>query len=148
VIGVGNALRGDDAVGPAVAGVVAARVPEGVSVSVCEAEPSRLLDAFGAADVAVLVDAVSTGAALGTVHRFDLGETPVPPGRLRSSSTHALGIGEVVELARALGRLPRRTVVYGIEGSEFTAGEGLSPPVAAAVERAAAAVLREVLEPP
>jgi hydrogenase maturation protease len=143
VIGVGNALRGDDAAGLAVAEQICASAPEGVAVRVCEEEPSRLIDAFGDAEIAFLVDAVSTGAPAGTVHRFDASDAPVPSLELRSS-THALGIGEALELARALGRLPQRTVVYGVEGTDFIAREGMTPAVAAGVARASTVLLEEV----
>jgi len=49
-----------------------------------------------------------------------------------------------VELARALGRLPPRLIIYGIEGKSFEAGAGLSPEVQAAVEGVVERVLREV----
>lgn len=143
VIGVGNRLRGDDAAGPAVADRVRAHAPRSVDVRICEQEPSRLLDALAGAEVAFIVDAVSTGAAPGTLHRFDASSEAVPSRELRSS-THALGVGESLELARALGRLPGRTVVFGIEGSDFLAGGDLSGAVAEGVERAAASVLEEV----
>ena len=143
VIGVGNALRGDDAAGLAVAENVRAHAPDSVAVRVCEEEPSRVLDAFDDAEVVFVVDAVSTGAPAGTLHRFDASDAPVPSRELRSS-THALGIGEALELARALGRLPRRTVVFGVEGSEFNAGEGLTPAVREGVSRATERVLEEV----
>ncbi|HSC73093.1 MAG TPA: hydrogenase maturation protease [Gaiellaceae bacterium] len=145
VIGVGNRLRGDDAAGPAVADRVRAQAPGNVDVRICEQEPSRLLDALAGADVAFVVDAVSTGAAPGTLHRFDASTAPVPSRELRSS-THALGVGESLELARALGRLPRRTVVFGIEGRAFLAGGELSRAVEESVERAAASVLEEVAQ--
>jgi hydrogenase maturation protease len=143
VIGVGNALRGDDGAGLAVAEEVRARSAETVEVRICEEEPSRLIDALGDADVAIIADAVSTGAAGGTVHRFDASAVALPARELRSS-THALGISETLELARALGRLPQQTVVFGIEGLDFTAHEGLTPTVAEGVARAAAEVLEEV----
>lgn len=145
VIGVGNALRGDDAAGLAVAEEIRASAPDGVAVRVCEEEPTRLIDAFGDADVAFLVDAVSTGAPAGTVHRFDASDGPVSSLELRSS-THALGIGEALELARALGRLPRHTVVFGVEGSDFVAREGMTPAVADGVARASVRLLKEVAE--
>jgi hydrogenase maturation protease len=143
VIGVGNALRGDDAAGLAVAEEIRASAPDDVAVRICEEEPSRLIDAFDDAEVAFLVDAVSTGAPPGTVHRFDASDAPVPSLELRSS-THALGIGEALELARALGRLPRRTVVFGIEGTDFVARDGMTPAVAVGVAQASAALLEEV----
>ena len=142
VVGVGNTLRGDDGAGPAVAGLVRAQAPPGVSVAVCEQEPTRLLDAFGDADVAVVVDAVSTGAPAGTVHLFDASDEPLP-SHVDRSSTHAFGLGEALELARALGRLPPRAVVVGIEGREFAAGDCLTPAVADAVPRAVELVLQE-----
>jgi hydrogenase maturation protease len=108
----------------------------------CEQEPTRLIDVWQDAETALVVDAVRSGAAPGTLHRFDTSERPLPE-RLFRSSTHSFGVGEAVELARALGRLPRTVIVYGIEGAAFEAGEGLSSEVALAVERAAAAVLAD-----
>jgi hydrogenase maturation protease len=133
VIGVGNAARGDDAAGLVVARRLGGREHEG--------DPLALLDAWEGAATAVVIDAVSSGAAPGTVHRFEVGDAALP-ARLRSStSTHAVGLAEAIELARALDRLPPRLIVYGIEGERFTAGADLSPAVAAAVELVAAAVI-------
>jgi hydrogenase maturation protease len=143
VIGVGNAYRGDDAVGLAVAERLRERLPEDVTVRDCEQEPTRLLDAWEGADVALVVDAAASGAPPGTVHRFDASGDGVPAHVFRSS-THAFGVGDAVELARALGWLPERVVVYGIEGGDFTAGSGLSAPVAAAVERVVEELAEEV----
>jgi hydrogenase maturation protease len=143
LVGVGNPYRGDDGAGPAVAERVRSHAPAGVEVVTCEQEASRVIDAFEGADSAVLVDAVSSGAEPGTVHRFDAADGPVPARAFRSS-THAFGVGEAIELARALGKLPASVIVYGIEGSAFAAGEGLSPAVEGAVDRAAEAVLEEL----
>ena len=142
VIGVGNEYRGDDAAGREVARIVRERGTEGLEVVVCELEPSRLIDAWEGAATVFLVDAVSSGAEPGTVHRFDATSGPVPSREFRSS-THALGIGETVELARALGRLPERIVVFGIEGESFGSGRELSGPARAGVDRAVELVLEE-----
>jgi len=77
------------------------------------------------------------------LHRFDATADAVPT-RMFRSSTHAFGVGEAIELARALGTLPGQVLVYGIEGADFDAREGLSPPVEAAVERLANTVLEEL----
>jgi hydrogenase maturation protease len=144
VIGVGNAYRGDDGVGLAVAEQVRGTAADDVVVLECEQEPTRLVDAWQGADVAVVVDACAGAAAPGTVHRFDVDEGPLP-ARVFRSSTHSFGVGDAVELARALGRLPGRLVVYGVEGTEFGAGASLSAPVAAAVDGVAAAIVDELL---
>jgi hydrogenase maturation protease len=142
VIGIGNAFRGDDAAGRAVAKRVQERAPAELDVVVCELEPTRLIDAWDGAELAVLVDAVSSGAEPGTVHRFDATSEPLQSREFRSS-THALGIGETIELARAIGRLPSRVVVFGVEGEAFGSGTGLSAPAAEGVERAVELVLEE-----
>jgi hydrogenase maturation protease len=142
VVGVGNSYRDDDGVGLAVAERLHGIARGRVEVVTCEQEASRVIDAIEGCDAAVLVDASSSGSAPGTIHRFDASAEPVPARSFRSS-THAFGVGEAIELARALGKLPATVVVYGIEGERFAAGEGLSPAVSAAVEPAVNAVMGE-----
>ena len=103
-----------------------------------------MLDAFTDRDAVVLVDAVRSGAAPGTVHRVDASDRPLPATLRGSSSTHAVGVGEAIELARALGRLPQRVVVFGLEGERFEAGTRLSASVEAAVEPLVDTILAEV----
>lgn len=133
VLGVGNCLRRDDGVGVWVARALAARLDDRVEVRVLGDDGFELIDALAGTQAALLIDAVQSGAAPGTVYRFDAAAQALPPALLRCS-THVLGVAEAVELARALGQLPARLAVYGIEGAEFGIGEGLSPPVVAAAE--------------
>jgi hydrogenase maturation protease len=134
VIGVGNELRGDDG-----AGLEAARrvresdLPASVTVHLHEGEAVGLLELWDGADAAVLVDTVRSGAPPGTIHRLDASHAPVP-SLVRRSSSHTIGIGEAIELARALGTLPSGIRVYGVEGRQFEAGTELSDEVAAALD--------------
>jgi hydrogenase maturation protease len=140
VICVGNRWRSDDGVGL----TVAARLRvEGLDPRELEGEPAALIDEWAGEDCVVVVDAVSSGAEPGFVHRVDAAEGALPVD-VFGASTHVLGLGEAVELARALGRLPRRLVVLGVEGASFAAGDALSPAVAAAVDRVVEAVREEV----
>jgi hydrogenase maturation protease len=50
-------------------------------------------------------------------------------------STHALDPAQAIELARALGRLPARLVVWGVEGRSFALGAPPSAAVLAGIER-------------
>jgi hydrogenase maturation protease len=143
VIGVGNALRGDDAVGLAVARMLAAELDGKVRVIECEGEPVSLLAAWEGCTRAIVVDATQSDAPAGTIRRIAAHAGPLPPA-LSRSSTHLLGIADAIELARALRRLPERTIVYGIEGAGFTAGAELSEAAAAAAERVAGAIRREL----
>ena len=131
VFGIGNPSRRDDGVGVWVARALAARLDDRADVRVLGDDGFALVDALAGTRAALLVDAVQSGAAPGTVHRFDALAGPLPAALLRCS-THVLGVAEAVELARALGQLPEWLEVYGIEGADFGIGEGLSPPVAAA----------------
>ena len=143
MIGVGNPWRGDDAAGLHTARALRPLLPPAVEVLEETGEPTSLLDRFAASDVLWLVDAVRSGAAPGTIHRLDVAAAELPAELFRTS-THHLGLAEAVELARALGRLPRQLAVFGIEGADFSAGEALSPPVARAVPKVAALIAEEV----
>jgi hydrogenase maturation protease len=142
---VGNRWRCDDGAGLAVARRLSGTLPEGVLLLEREGEPTGLIDAWEGADAVWLVDAVSSGAAPGTLHRLDAGDRELPREVFRTS-THHVGLAEAVELARALGRLPSRTVVFGIEGESFDVGDELTSTVAAMIDRVAAAVREEVDE--
>jgi hydrogenase maturation protease len=142
VIGIGNPLRGDDAIGLLVARRVRELAGPDVEVMELEGEPARLIDAWEGTPLAVVVDAVKSDATEGTVMRFDATADPLPHS-LSASSTHALGLGDAIEIARALDRLPEHLIVVGIESARFQAGSGLSPAVGAAIDPAAEAVLGE-----
>lgn len=148
VIGVGNLWRGDDGAGLLVARLL--RDGEGSTLGpmhICEARGGNmaLIEAWAGAGAVFLIDAVLSGAEPGTIHRIELGSEPLPATLFRDS-THAFGVVEAVELARVLGRLPARLVIYGIEGRSFDHGTELSPEVAAATREAAAMIQRELAE--
>jgi hydrogenase maturation protease len=147
VAGVGHPDRGDDAIGPMVARRLRARVPDGVEVLEVAGEATRLLELMAEADAAYLVDAAVSGAPAGTISRLDPIATPLPRNLLALSS-HGLGLVEAVELARALGSLPRRLVIYAIEGAEFAPGAPLTPAVAAAAVEVEARLLSEIRTEP
>jgi hydrogenase maturation protease len=142
VVGIGNEFRQDDGVGVAVAAEVQGRGLPGIRVTVIDGEPSRMIDAWSGADVAVVVDAVKlTDAVPGRVHRMVMADLP---GHTSATSSHGLGVPEAVELARVLNRLPGRLVFYTVEVDATGFGVGLTPPVAAEVPALADAVIREL----
>lgn len=142
IIGVGNPARGDDAVGRAVAARLRNRVNDHVEVLEEDGEVSALLARLEQAETVYLIDAAAGGAP-GTVHRFDAADGPLPQ-LLFSLSTHGFGLGEALELARALGTLPARCVIYAVEGERFEAGRPLSPAVGAAVTTVVDLILAEL----
>jgi hydrogenase maturation protease len=140
----GSPFRGDDAVGPAVAERLRGA---GAAVLDCADEPTRLLGLWDGLDTVVVVDALSSGAAPGTLHRIEAEEGPLPRD-LRLASTHAMGIADALELGRVLGQAPRRVVVLGVEGASFGMGEKMTAAVAAALDGLVESVLRELEEAP
>ena len=71
----------------------------------------------------------------------------VPRGSL---SSHGFGVAEAIGLARALGTLPPRCIVYAIEAADFTPGAAPSAEVERAAHAVAALILAELatLPPP
>lgn len=143
VIGLGNPDRGDDGAGRAVARWLAGRLPPEVEILERGGEAADLLDCLEGAAAVYLVDASAPAGAPGQVRRFDAAAAPLPAESF-AFSTHGLGLGEAVELARALGSLPPRCIVYAIEGQDFAPGAPLSPAVADAVAEAGGKLSREI----
>ena len=132
VIGIGNPLRGDDGVGPAIVEILKTRGLPGARLMTCQGDGLLLIETWKSADRVLLIDAATCGANPGTVYRFDAFGRPLPAG-FSLYSTHAFGIAETIELARTLDQLPPHLVIYAIEGQNFAMGAGLSPEVERAV---------------
>ena len=139
IVGCGNEDRCDDGAGV----LVARRLRElGIEASEHGGEGLSLLEAFTGREQVVLVDATVSGQAPGTITMWDQNSGPLPAGQFRTSS-HAFGVAEAVELARALERLPASITVYGIEAARFDTGASPSPEVLEAVERVTQKIARE-----
>ena len=112
---------------------VRARAPGGLEVRYCPLGRG-LIEALSAAHGGVLIiDAMRTkggGIAPGTIRRFT--GAALPRGAFASS--HGFGAAQALALAGTLGS-GAKTSIYGIEGADFSHGEGLSPEVENAVQR-------------
>ncbi len=146
LIGVGNTYRRDDGIGPAIAAAISKHDLPGVTVLTSDGEPSRLLDAWSGARLAVVVDAVRGGSGVpGTIHRHCL-----PGGQGHgwtsggAASTHGLGVEEAILLGQAMDRLPERLVVFAVEAADTAYGPGLSEAVAACPPELTRLVLAEL----
>jgi hydrogenase maturation protease len=141
VIGLGNLDRGDDGAGLLVARSVRAADPR---AEVVEArDEAACLEALRTARDIIVIDAMRSGAALGSVRRIDL-DVETLPTSFAPRSTHVLGLATVIELARALNVTPGHIVVYGVEGRTFDLGSPMSREVRSALESTTSAVLAEL----
>ena len=135
VVGLGNPDRGDDAVGPRIARAVATAAVPGVDVVERE-EPLDHLRNGGAPTWGGVADAVVSGARPRPIGVAEIARAdPDAHGwtRVGLGGTHAFGLAEAVELSRALGRLPARVTLVGVEAADVTAGADLSADVKCAL---------------
>jgi hydrogenase maturation protease len=156
VIGVGNEFRRDDGIGPEVLSRLHGQAADGVRLVASDGEPARMIEAWTGARLAVVIDAVlanppppapsspptSASPCPGRLHRIVVDRTPTPD--VHTVSSHGLGLGQSVALARALDRMPERLIVHAVEVSDVGHGVGLTPAVAAAADALTAAVLRDL----
>ncbi len=143
VIGIGNEFRNDDGIGLLVARRLRERTIPGVVVLELSGEGGGLLSAWKEAGSVFLVDAVSSGSVCGTIYRIDANKSTIPSGFFHYS-THAFSIAESIELAKVLGKLPERCILFGIEGKDFGMGRNVSAAVQKSVEEIISSIIKEI----
>ena len=143
---IGNGLVADDAAGGAVFDHLSlCGLPALTRLEQLGTGGLALLDYLEGEPTLVVVDAVQLGAAPGTVHVLEWDQVPVSRGA--AVSAHGIGVREAIEAGRQLypERMPSRVVLVGIEGACFDQlGGPMTPSVAAAIPRAAQAVLDQL----
>lgn len=156
VAGIGNVFMGDDGFGSAVARALERReLPEGVDVVDFGIRGMDL--AYAVNDgyhAAVLVDVVPLDQPPGTLEVI---EPEIDPDLFVGFEAHGMDPVSVLQFARQFGALPERTLIVGCQPQNVLDPDGeelldeLSPPVQAAVERAAELIeglLPELGSPP
>jgi len=129
IIGVGNLMRGDDGIGPRTAHRCAMTDLPSCDVIELDGETSRIIDAWAGRSLAIVVDAIRTGARAGTLHDLSVDDIVAIDARNPSMSSHASGLAAAIELGQALDRLPTRLRIVGIEPAEMSHGTELSAAV-------------------
>jgi hydrogenase maturation protease len=146
IVGLGNPVLGDDAVGLHVATILASELAADPSIAVKQLHAGgiRVMDAIDGFDEAVIVDAMCTGAhEPGSIRRLELDDL----GAARNiASTHDTNLPTALELGRMLGmRVPSKITIFGIEALEVGEfSESLSESVAQAVPRAVRLIAKEL----
>ena len=143
LIGIGNEYRCDDSTGLHVIRALRERKLSNVILVESNGDGAELIEMFASVRMAILIDAVSSGGIPGTLYQFDAHKQPIPT-QLSFQSTHAFGVGEAIELARVLEKLPPTLIVYAIEGENFSTGIGLTSKVEQAAEKVVEQVCGEV----
>lgn len=140
IIGVGNALRGDDGAGAA---VVSRLREDGIPAFAFDGDGAELMEMWVGQPHVIIIDAAQADAEPGTPFRFDAHLDELPKNFFRHS-THQFGVAEAVEMARVLGRLPQRLTIYAIAGHNFELGAPLSEELEAAVDAVVTSIKADI----
>ncbi len=146
VVGCGNLLRGDDAVGPTLVRHLWERgVPEHVELVDGGTAGMDVAFKMRGRRLVVVVDAARTGAEPGTVFRVpgeELADLPPVDGL----NLHAFRWDHALAVGRWLLKdaYPQQVVVYLIEAASVEPGAELTEPVRTAMHRVIDTVLTEV----
>lgn len=143
VIGIGNEFRSDDAAGLIAARKIKQQEHEGLDVEQSAGDGAGLMDMWAGRQNVILIDAVLSGAAPGTVHRLEL-SSRLLPAEFFKFSTHLFSIPQAIYLSASLGTLPDRLLILGIEGKSFEAGESISCEAETAINNIVTMVQKEI----
>jgi hydrogenase maturation protease len=145
VLGLGNPLLADDAVGALAARALEPRLAGRADVCATSLHGLALLDVLDGYDGAVLLDAVVSGTRpVGDVYEID----PASLDCLSGFSPHYAGVPELLAVARRLElRFPRRLRILAVEVRDpWTVGGEMSGEVRAAVPELCDRACRAVAE--
>jgi hydrogenase maturation protease len=143
VLGLGNVLLEDDGVGGAAVARLLDRFdpPAGVRVLDGGTLGLALLPYLEAADAVILVDAIRSDGTPGTVVRLEGDE--VGPAVASRLSPHQIGVADLLDGARWLGRYPGRVVLLGLNPASMDLAVGLTPLVRASLPALVERVVEE-----
>jgi hydrogenase maturation protease len=145
VLGVGNLLMTDEGIGPHAIDALALRYDIGADVQLIDGGCSamELLDDMANADLLVIVDAVASGKAPGTI--VSLEGDAVPRFFTTKLSPHQVGLSDVLATLAIMEQGPMETIIIGVEPAKLALGMELSPVVAASLPHVLALVVDELV---
>jgi hydrogenase maturation protease len=132
VLGLGNLMRADDALGMLAIAAIRAdpRLPSSVSVIEGGTLGLDLLHPLEGVTHLLALDSIDAGAPPGTLLRYDgsaIDDLPI------GKSVHLLGFSDLIGAMRLTGGAPREIVVLGVQPRTIGWSTKLTPPVQAAL---------------
>jgi hydrogenase maturation protease len=142
VLGLGNVLMGDDGFGPCVIEALTENCDFAPGVTVLDGGTPglNLLPFVIDTSVLIVIDTVKAKGEPGELRFYEKADLCRPHSGVRHGP-HEPGIAEVLGTLELAGRGPSEVVLIGAIPKSTSAGIGLSPPLRAAVPRAADAVV-------
>ncbi len=145
VLGVGNVLMGDDALGPAIIKHLEAayEFPKGVSVFDAGTPGLDLTPYIADKDALIVVDTVDAEGQAGELRQYRR-EAVLKYAPLPRLNPHEPGLKEALLTLEFSGGGPEEVLLVGVIPSQVEPGAGLSPAVEAAVPDVLSAVVQEL----
>jgi hydrogenase maturation protease len=145
VVGLGNLMRTDDAVGMLSARAVAesSRLPQEIEVVEGGTLGLDLLGILYGCSRLLVLDAVDFGAAPGTLARFDSEAIARLP---TSKSVHLLGLSDLLNVMHLMEAPAMEVVLLGVQPESTDWGTDLTPAVAQAQPRMIEHALQQILQ--
>ncbi len=143
IVGVGNVFRGDDAVGILIARFLKRCFKENVKIIGVDTSFDELIQFLGDYDLIIFIDAIKSEEKPGEIYRLKFGVDKIP-AQLEFFSTHSVGLIEYIEIAKALGKLPKELIIYGIVGKDFDVGSSISSEVKVSCKEIVREILSEI----
>jgi len=149
VIGIGQSLRGDDAVGLEAVRQWREKFPETANRPEVQLEASELpglalLDMLEDIDAAILVDTVQSENPPGTIRR--LGEGELASFTSDSKSAHGWGVAETLHLGKQLSNSKSLIRIIGIEAGQVETGSRMSKAIEDAIPEVCRVIEAEIHE--
>ncbi|MFC3396177.1 HyaD/HybD family hydrogenase maturation endopeptidase [Brenneria rubrifaciens] len=144
VLGVGNLLLSDEAVGVRIIEALAQRYRFSPTIDIVDGGTCglALMDAMAGRDHLIVADALLTGQAPGTV--TVLRDREVPALFTRKISPHQLGLSDVLMALQLTDEFPQKLTLIGVEPASLEVHIGLTETVrqamASAVQQVVAAL--------
>ena len=114
-----------------------------IDIKKLSGEGVELMQEWEGYDLIFLADASRSSGSAGRVTRIDSSSTPLQQDYFNYSS-HNFSLAEAVELSRQLGTLPKRLIVYAIEGKNFSHGVEITDEVEFSCSNTARKILEEI----
>ncbi len=135
-VGVGNRLRGDDAIGPAIVDALKGRVPHAIDAGIAPENYTGMIKRLRPLAI-IFIDALDFGGVPGSVALIESWEI-----QRYGASTHGLSLEVAMDYLRE--ETGADVFLIGVQPERIGEGEGLSPSIVKHIKKLAAMLIKAI----
>jgi len=144
ILGLGNILLKDEGIGVHVIKELEKKgLPQTLEIIDAGTSGLEIIPSIKDTDTLIIIDAIKTDKAPGTVYRLKPEDLPLDPN-IKSLSLHQIGVLESLSIVKNLGKLPREVIIIGIEPKEISLGLELSQELKQKIPDIVNIILKEI----